>query len=192
MNKKWILIALVFVAVAAVAGLYFLMGDRSSSELSPEAKLAVSDAALQMEGLEYVQTRDGKKEWILTAQSAHFLKDRNEAELEDVKITFYPKNGGEVVMTSENGRFNTSTQDIQAWGNVHVKSQDGYSFQAPSVSYLAQSRQITTDEDVRFAGPQFQVEGRGLLVELESGKLNILNQVSATIWGDVWENAQKS
>ncbi len=191
MNKKWIFIALTLVAVAA-AGFFVWLENRDEPELSAEAKLAVSDADLQMEGLEYVQTRNGNKEWILVAQEAQFLKDQNEAELDDVRITFYPKNGGEVVMTSEKGRFNTTTQDIQAWGNVRVQSQDGYSFHTPAVNYSAKSRQITSDQDVFFSGPRFKVEGRGLLVQLDLGKLNILNQVSATVWGDVWKDAPKS
>jgi LPS export ABC transporter protein LptC len=191
MNKKWILAVAALVITIAIVGFIFLK-QRSSTPLATEATQGMSQADLQMEGLEYVQTRDGAKEWVLSASSAHFLKTQNEADLENVRITFYPKNGGEVVMTSEKGRFNTSTQDIQAWGNVHVESEDGYEFTTSAVNYQAQTRVITSDQQVFFSGPQFQVEGRGLKIELESGKLNILNQVSATIWGDMWKGAQSS
>lgn len=191
MNRKWILAVVALVIAIAIAGFVFVK-QKGSSQLAPEATQDMSRADLQMEGLEYVQTRNGVKEWILTANSAHFLKSQNEADLENVRITFYPKNGAKVVMTSDKGRFNTSTQDIQAWGNVHVNSEDGYSFDTSAINYQAQTRIITSDQEVFFSGPRFHVQGLGLKIELESGKLNILKQVSATIWGDMWKSAQSS
>lgn len=180
--RKVRFIGILAIAIAAIGALGFLwLQDDSSTRPSEEAAKPLADADLAMQGLEYEQMRDGVKEWRLEAVSAYFLKDKNVTQLKDITVTFFAKDGNEVVMTAKEGRFYSKTQNIQVWGGVNVASKDGYSFKAPAVTYLAQGQVVQSVHDVVFKGPQFEVTGKGLQASVEQGTVTILQNVSATI-----------
>ena len=184
MARYWFIGTCVILVAALVAAALFWAENMNSTVLSEEAAFPISDADLEMQGIEYVQTKEGNTEWRLSAQSAQFLKDKNTAELENVHVTFFPKSGRHLIMTADKGRLNPETKNIQVWGKVTVTSDDGFTFKAPAVRYLSQEKQIVSVHKVVFSGPRIQVTGKGMRASIEGGKLKLLEKVTATLIPD--------
>jgi LPS export ABC transporter protein LptC len=128
-----------------------------------------------------VQTKDGIREWRLTAGSAHFSKQHNQTRLENVTFTYFTKDQKQVVMTGKEGSFNTESLDVELCGNVEIKTDEGYEFRAPSVKYVAKVKEIRSSDEVMFKGNQLQVIGKGMRVFISQGKLIIMSTVQAII-----------
>ena len=150
------------------------LASKKIPETSPQEDLSIK-------GLDYVQTKDGIREWRLTAGSAHFSKEHNQTRLENVRFTYFTKDQKQVVVTGKEGFFNTKSLDVNLCGNVNIKSDEGYEFEAPSVKYVAKAKEIQSADQVMFRGNQIQITGKGMRVFINQGKVVIMKNVQATI-----------
>ncbi len=189
--KRFFLTGVVLCALAVVVWAA-TRPDAPSRKLSDEMAKSSAQAGVSMEKMEYVEMREGKKEWKLLAKSAHFLNDKNVADLEQVELTFYTKDNKEILLTADNGKFNSQTQDIQVWGNVNASTQEGYRFTAPAVHYDAKARRIASDHVVTLTGPSFEVTGKGMTADVDSGTLSLKASVTATVKPEILEKGRAS
>jgi len=135
-------------------------------------------ADLQLNRVKYTETRDGIKEWELEAASVRYFKEENTVWLEKVKATFFGKNEEVYTLVGEQGKFNTQTKAIEVYGGVKLDSNEGYRMRTQSLKYLAEKRELSTPDPVEMKGPQFNIEGTGLIVDLERQCLKVLHKVT--------------
>jgi len=64
-------------------------------------------------------------------------------------------------------------------GNVIVLTEEGYHVQADSFKYNAEERKIFTNDRVHLSGKELVMTGKGMVVDLETEKLYILEGVKA-------------
>jgi LPS export ABC transporter protein LptC len=146
----------------------------------PELPASAKNADMQFQKIHYTSTNDqGIKEWELTATTANYFRDKKLAEFENVDVTFYYKQGRVFTLRGDIGRLNMGTKDITLTGNVIGTSNDGYRFQTQSLVYNAQKRQAQTDDKALVEGPQFNLEGTGMIVDIEKEKVFLLSEVRA-------------
>jgi len=146
----------------------------------PEIPENTSGADMQFNKIHYTSTDEqGIKEWELNAVTANYFREKKLAEFEEVDIIFYSKKGGIFTMRGDIGLLNTETRDIQLSGNVIGTSNDGYRFRTESLTYKADKRQAKTDDKVFLEGPQFNLEGWGMIMDLENEKVMLQNDVRA-------------
>jgi len=157
----------------------------------PPAKSDVA-ADLKLDRVHYTETREGMKEWELEAASAVYYREQNTLALEKVRATFYGKNQETYVLVGEKGRYNTETKVIEIYDGVKVDSSLGYQLRTQGLRYQADQRELSTSDPVEMKGPDMQVEGVGMVVELNRHCLRILGGVTTTLSSWDWKKPSRS
>ncbi len=138
-------------------------------------------ADLKLDRLRYTETREGVKEWELEAASAQYFKEEGTVVFEKVKATFFGKNQEIYKLEGEKGKLNTQTKAIEAFDGVKMESSDGYRLETRTLCYLADKKELSTPDPVEINGPQGQITGIGLTVDLKHQKMRILKQVTTIL-----------
>jgi len=163
--------------IATLTFNFYLSKETTYLPVIPENR---RDADMEFQKIHYTSTNEkGVKEWELTALSVNYFQDEKVAEFEDVDITFYSQEGRTFTLHGDSGVFNTETRDIQLSGNVIGTLNDGSRFRTESLCYKAKSKTAKTDDRVLYEGPQFDLEGQGMIMDLEKEKIVFLNDVRA-------------
>jgi LPS export ABC transporter protein LptC len=146
----------------------------------PEIAEKTRDADMHLDKIHYTSTNDqGVTEWELKASTANYFKGNKVAEFEDVDIIFYSEKERTFTVRGDTGILNTETRDVELSGNVIGTSSDGYRFQTEFLSYEAAKQQARTDKKVLLESPQFNLEGWGMVMDMEKEKVFLLNDVRA-------------
>ncbi|MGD9301615.1 MAG: LPS export ABC transporter periplasmic protein LptC, partial [Desulfobacterales bacterium] len=111
-NKKLslFLLAIILVAIGTISAV-FIGYQRVSS--APEMLLSSikEGANLSLGKIRQTATRDGKKEWSLEADSAHYIENDKKAVLKNLMITYFLKDNREVYLNAREGILRTDTND---------------------------------------------------------------------------------
>ncbi|MBI3398218.1 MAG: LPS export ABC transporter periplasmic protein LptC, partial [Deltaproteobacteria bacterium] len=140
-----------------------------------------SAADIRIDKARYVETKDGRKEWELEADSAQYFKDDNLIVFENVKVVFYSKDGIYYTLKGRQGRLRNDTKDIDVAGDVVATSEDGYQLKTDTLKYTAAVRQITTKDRVVFTGHNMRIEGIGLLADMATERVSVLAKVKTVL-----------
>ena len=160
---------LVFTALVALAaaGLWWYL---SPAPPPPPAQTASGEKA-KMESLCLTQIEEGGQRWKLNANKAEYLANRDEIRIRDVYLEFYGQDQETVYLWGNEGLVNTKTRDIVVKGDVKLKRGDIMIF-TPEIRYFHQERTLVAPEDVVLDGPQAQVSGKNLHIDL--GKKHLI------------------
>ncbi|MGQ9695074.1 MAG: LPS export ABC transporter periplasmic protein LptC [Thermodesulfobacteriota bacterium] len=175
-----VIIALAAISVLATVAWLQLKPRAEKKDNSP----ATMAADLQLKKVKYTETREGVKEWELEAFSVGYFQEEGIVVCEKVKATFFGQNEVSYTLTGIKGKFHIKTKVIEVFGGVKIDSTDGYHFRSPSIKYLAEKRELVTEDLVEMAGPRFRVEGQGMIIDIDRQLLKVLNQVS-TVFADI-------
>lgn len=188
MNRK-LRITLATFIVLSTLGLIALVfahsrfKNRVRVTFSADKKIGV-----QVDNVHYSGSRGGRVEWELDAKSAARAKGEDVIVLEAVRLIFYAVDGKSAyTMSSDKGRYTESTGDIEAEGGVTIRSSkgpgkdDNDTLKTERIRYSATTRRISTKEHVDISSPTMNVTGTGMLFELETDKLTVLNNVRAVV-----------
>lgn len=180
--KIAILLSIALIAVVVIVTLWVNLRMRKTSE-DREAlpKISAIGAESAFEKIRLVEDKHGKKTWELEAKSIEQYQDKNVMVLEDVKLTFYSKDGRTFVVSGKEGRVYQDSRDMELSGNVVLTSSDGYRLRTHSVAYHHEERRVTSSDAVELEGEQIWLKGKGMLVDTESRTFKILSDVK-TQW----------
>ncbi|MEW6685668.1 MAG: LPS export ABC transporter periplasmic protein LptC [Candidatus Edwardsbacteria bacterium] len=128
---------------------------------SGEAKIVPNQ---QVENFTLAETREGKKNWVLTAKEAKSFEQRKEIELKELRLDFYRGESEEhySTLTAEKGKVNVQTNDMTAYGNVIVISAKGEKLETQSLNWLNGPQKIVTEDFIRLTKAEDVVSGQGL------------------------------
>lgn len=181
MKKRIKPILIIFVAAAIFAvGALLYINHRMHTGLSG-AIVKTSNADIRIEKARYVETKNGRKEWELEADSAQYFKNDNLLAFENVKVTFYSQNGMNYILTGKQGRLRNDTRDMDVSGDVVVTSGDGYKLVTDSLRYSAAAKQISTKDRVIFTGQNMRIEGNGFVADMITEKVSVLANVKTVL-----------
>ena len=184
MRKVKILILIVIVLIAGVVltslwrnfqGKKGLEGGGSLAKISP------GEADMHLEKIRLVEDKHGQKTWELEAKAIHRYQAQNILMLEDVKVTFYTKDGRTFTLAGEKGKIHQDSKDMELVGDVVLTTSDGYCLKTHSMSYKHANKKATTSDPVEIEGKEMRVVGRGMLLDMEAKVIRILSQVK-TRW----------
>ncbi|MBN2468330.1 MAG: LPS export ABC transporter periplasmic protein LptC [Deltaproteobacteria bacterium] len=166
----------------AVTLTFNVLLSREQSATIPVIPENSTDADHVFQGIDYTATnKEGMTEWRLTAATARYFEENKRAELKTVGITFYSKEGAVYRVRGDNGVFNTESKDVQLSGNIIGTSNDGYQFRTTSILYKADTKKAQTDDRVFLEGPQVNLEGQGMVVDVEKKRILLLHNVKAHV-----------
>ncbi|MCB0747198.1 MAG: LPS export ABC transporter periplasmic protein LptC [Ignavibacteriae bacterium] len=107
-------------------------------------------------------TEEGKLKAILYAEVIRVLGDKNQKDLENVKIDFYNEQELQTSsLTSRKGRIDDNTQDMFAIDSVIAVSDSGVTLTTDELIWKNRTRKIVTDKFVRIVSDNEIIEGYG-------------------------------
>lgn len=185
--KILILILIVLIAGVALTSLWRnLQGKKGPGGEESLAKIPPGKADMRLEKIRLVEDQHGQKTWELEAKAIHQYQAQNILMLEDVKVTFYTKDGRTFTLAGNRGKVHQDSKNMELVGDVVLTSSDGYRLKTQSISYQHANKRATTSDPVEIEGKEIQVVGRGMLVDMEAKIIKILSQVKTR-----WKGGEK-
>ena len=183
-NKKLSLffLAIILVAIGTISAVF--IGYRRVSS-APEMLLSSikEGANLSLGKIRQTATRDGKKEWSLEADSAHYIENEKKAVLKNLMITYFLKDNREVYLNAKEGILRTDTNDIEFSGNVVIKNED-YRLKTKQLSYQHGPRMIFSHHPVQISGEAMQLSANSIKYDLNNNKIILTGNVAADVSRD--------
>lgn len=128
-----------------------------------------NNASISIGKVHHTATKNGKKEWSLVADSAHYIEKENRAIFEDLEVVFYMDDGGEVNLTADRGYLQTESNDIKVEGNVLVDN-GIYRIETMALNYNHELRRLHTNDRVKVSGESFSLSADAVEVDLNTQK----------------------
>jgi LPS export ABC transporter protein LptC len=180
--KIAILASIVLIGGIVLIVLWLNLQDKKASEQrEPPPKISTYGADARLEKIRFIEDKQGQKTWELEAKSIQQYQDQSIILLEDVKVTFFTKEGRSFIISGKQGKVNQDSKDMELVGDVVLISSDGYRLETHSISYHHSEKRISTPDPVVIEGEKIRLEGKGILVNMEDKIFKVLNQVK-TQW----------
>lgn len=163
----------------------FLSPERKEADsVAPSLTASRSLSSSEMTGVQFEQSKNGKKEWFLTASRLSSSENDSFMKLEDVKALFFGKTGEaeETRIKSQKARYNSDTRQITLQGDVVVQNDKGYEMKTDSLEYLADEKKIRTTSAVNIQGNNITVSGNQLLYDTVTGNYSLEGNVVCKVW----------
>jgi LPS export ABC transporter protein LptC len=182
--KIVILIAILLIAGIVLVRLWANLRERKVSEAVEEIpKSSTGDADMRLEKVRFVEDKHGQKTWELEAKSVQQYQEQNIMVLEDVKVTFYAKEGRIIYLTGKQGKVYQDSKNVDLSGDVVLTSSDGYQLKTQSASYRHSENIVSSADPVEIEGEQIRLTGKGMLVNVEAKTFKILSEVKTQLRG---------
>ena len=166
-------------AVGAVIAIYIQFRS-DANVVEPVVESDKPDATLSLNKIQQTATRDGKKEWSLEASSGHYLDKTRQLLLKDVEVTFFLKDGSEIILIADQGTLNTDTSNMEVSGNVVLKN-DEYRMSTEHLSYVHDQRVLYSKAPIRISGASAELTAESLSFDLDAKRLTLEGRVATTI-----------
>ena len=137
-----------------------------------------------MEGIEFEESRNGTKEWRLTAGRMVSTENDPDMLLDDVQGFFFGKTGNreEARFKSRSGTYNTETRQITLTGDIVLEDAAGYEMRTNSLHYSAAEKIMRTKTPVTVRGSNIEVSGNRLLYDIGTGQYLLEGNVVCRVW----------
>lgn len=169
-------IALASLALAAGS----LVAACGRTKEPPVAAGRLADSADQtLFGAHQLMTDRGLLKADLRSDTAYFFDDNTRIELRKVALIFFTatgvKNG---TLASREGTYNTSTQIMQARGDVVVVSEDGRRLTTSELRFNQGANEIASDSAFVLTEPTRRLEGVGFRSDPQMKNVRVLRTIS--------------
>lgn len=162
---------------------YALMQQMQLNQPSPvvtEPVFETTDAGI--EGFVYRQTDEGRVQWEVEAHKAESHESEQHVLLKQVQVRLFDKEGQEQAMqlAAEEGTINTANGDFDLRNQealIAIELANGYTILTPHLHWVDADKTISTDRPVTIQGPGLIITGIGLIAELKTEKLGVLDDV---------------
>jgi LPS export ABC transporter protein LptC len=182
--KIAILISILLIGGIVLVSLWANLRERKASEaVEKHPVVSTGGADMHLEKIRCVEDKHGEKTWELEAKSVHQYEAQNMMVLEDVKLTFYAKEGRTLFLTGKQGKVYQNSKDVEVVGDVVLTSSDGYRLKTHSASYRDSEKVVSTPDPVEIEGEQISLTGKGMVVHTEDKTFKILSQVKTQLRG---------
>jgi len=177
-SKIAILIFIVSIGVLVLISLWLnLRGKKASEEGEVPPKISTDGADARLEKIRFVEDKHGQKTWELEAKLIQQYQGQNILLLEEVKVTFFAKEGQSFFLSGNQGKVYQDSKNMELVGDVVFTSSDGYSLKTHSITYDHKKRKVRTSDPVEIEGEQIRLDGRGMLVDMEAKIFKVLGHV---------------
>jgi len=137
---------------------------------------------LALKEIRYTETADGIRRWTLVADSAAHSVSQGVSRIENIQMTFYDRQGAEdVVLSARSGSFRADSREVEAHGEVVVKSSRGFALYTEQLIYREVDRVIYTAAPVRMVSAGMELTGKGMRLNVVDHTLVLLSAVRARI-----------
>lgn len=176
------LTAFIVLSIAGLAVLVFLhYKQREASKVTFKEE---EEVKVKIDRIRYSGTKDGRLEWELEADSARRSREEDLTIFENVKVTFYAKDGTPYTLTAPEGRLSEGKGEITVSGGaVVVSPKEGLTLKSDSLVYSIKKKELTTSALVDLTSERLDLRGTGLLVSIDSEEIRLSKGVKAVFKG---------
>jgi LPS export ABC transporter protein LptC len=181
-NLKNILIIGILCVVAFWIGLYAFRIQKPSAPppLPPAGTAAPGQVGLQE--INFVQVKDGEKLWELKAEAVTYQQPQNQISFKKVTLTYFPKGESPVTLVGNLGKLDTQKKNVFIEGEVVISTPEGYELKAPSLQYEDEKREVSTDKEFTFKGPNIFLDGQGVSMNLDTQTVWVKKKARMTFY----------
>ena len=140
------------------------------------------EALLSLEGIDYVQNKDGRNEWRLIAQDASYTKSQDITEFRQVHFIYYLPDGREIHLTGEAGEMNLQDRSVEVHGDVKVEVPGRLTLETDEITYRDDSKEFRSPGEIRLRTRLHRIRGNGLWASVAERKLVIENNVTTELY----------
>jgi LPS export ABC transporter protein LptC len=182
--KIVILIAILLIGGVVLVKLWANLQERRALEAEVQIpNFSTGDESQKLQKVHFVEDKHGRKTWELEAKTIRLYLEENISVLEDVKVTFYEKEGRIFYLTGKQGKVHQDSKDVELTGGVVLTSSDGYQLKTQSASYQHSEKIVSTSDPVEIKGEQIRLTGIGMRVDVEAKTFRVLSQVKTQLRG---------
>lgn len=179
---KYLVISLILLVSITVAGfLYLWMGRKGASFNLPKI---IPD--LKIEGVHLTRAVAGKMEWELRARSADFFREEGVTRLDAPKVVFFGNGDKRIELTGSKGEVFNNTNDLAVSGDVRIVSSNGYTLRSDFLRYYSEKKIVTTESKVFMNGKGIDMDGVGMVADIERELIFIKKGVKAVLSTGEW------
>jgi len=180
LSKKKVVILSGVVALAAVlCGV--LIFKTTPNKKQDILNILPGGVDLEIKDFVYTEVGENKVKWEVRAKSASYDRKQNLALLEKVQIKLTTADGKVFEMTADEGRMDTKQKDLEIKKNVLIRSDAGDRFTTENIRYRDSEKKFYTDAPVMMENSKMKITGRGLVLRINQGELDIQSKVKARI-----------
>lgn len=143
-----------------------------------EPVFETTDAGI--EGFVYRQTNEGRVQWEVEAQEAESHESQQHVLLKRVQVRLFAQEKQEMQLEAEEGTINTANGDFDLRNRedlIAIELANGYTILTPHIHWVDAAQTISTDKPVTIHGPGMIITGIGLVAELKTETLGVLDDV---------------
>jgi len=152
----------------------------------PEKVIAAIQPGVDMaiDDVHQTATRDGKKEWQLDADKAHYLEAEKKIRLDRLTMTFFLDGQPPIHLTADNGVLETETRNVLVTGHVVVKNEDSRLL-ADALDYRHEQQFLSTQTPVEIIGDGYRLDADSMSLELDKKRAVFKGNVKGTFSEDL-------
>ncbi len=179
--RRRIIFGLALVLVVSAASLAAVFYFFRQAGRTPEQLLEAipEGASIAIGRVEQTSVRDGVKEWSLEADAVRYDPKREKAVFENIRVVFFPREGGEVHLEAREGELHTGRQDMDLRGAIHLQRDDTHLW-TEALHFDNAARRLTSPTAVRITGQGFELTGEAITIELETRRAILQGAVKGT------------
>ncbi|MCA1959763.1 MAG: LPS export ABC transporter periplasmic protein LptC [Desulfomonile sp.] len=168
---------LIVVAVVLLFSAY--LASRVSEPDHPQFQPALNvDSGMRTENFSYMSP--GAHPWKLAARSASISEALDNVSLAAPQITYFGREGGEIVLSAETGRLDRTKNNFSVAGDVTIRYRD-FLFKTNEIRYSQEESVAATDAPVSVEGPDLSLSGKGLRLWVKRREVSVENDVQAVL-----------
>lgn len=180
MKKRKLLVALLILLImlAMAGGYLFMAGKPQKATL---LKIIPSGVDLQVKEVKYEELGATGVKWEVNADTATYQKKENMAYFDRVRIKFTMKDGSIYQLSSDRGKINTVTNDMELYGNIIIHSDKGDRFKTERLKFSRKDELIFTNEPVTMQNDYLLLQAKGMTLSLKDERLTLASSVRAQV-----------
>jgi LPS export ABC transporter protein LptC len=144
-----------------------------------KAGSSLADSAEQvMLGVRALLVDQGVQRGEMFADTAYVFDNQTRFELRNVKATFNTSTGvKDGVMSGERGRYSTTNQTLEGFGNVVIVTNEGRRLTSPHIKYIQTANEVSSDTSFTLVEPGRTVTGVGFRADPQLTRVSILRNL---------------
>ncbi len=134
----------------------------------------------QMQGIKLIEQADQSTAWEILAEHAEFSENANLAVAHGVRAQLFQDDTALLSLEANRSIVQRDTGNITMQGRVRILHQNGYTMTTTTLDWLAEARQLHTDEAVELEGPSVYITGVGLQSDVDQKRFHLEQNVHAS------------
>lgn len=133
----------------------------------------------------FVQTHQGERDWELKAEQAEVFEKEQKAHLKTIVVTLQTPQGLELKLDGDEGTIDTFKKDFTLRKKnelMVIQLSNGYTIKTSGLKWFNDQREMITEGAAHISGPQVEIDGKELKVEVENQEVTVSGDVQAWVY----------